>query len=109
VRALARRAAQRWAEPVVADTLMALAADCAHDPDPRARLAELLAPRRAADTAVLLSAAARGDLPHDVDVPLLLDVAIGTLLFRRLRGAATDDVLDGLADLIATASPPRRV
>jgi hypothetical protein len=40
-------------------------------------------------------------------VPLLLDVAIGTLLFRRLRGAATDDVLDEMADLIAAGSPPR--
>jgi hypothetical protein len=49
----------------------------------------------------------RGDPPHDVDVPLLLDVAIGTLLFRRLRGAATDDAPAGLADLIATGSPPR--
>jgi AcrR family transcriptional regulator len=107
VRALVTRAAQLWAEPVVADTLMGLAADCAHDPDARARLAELLGPQRAADSAVLLSAAARGDLPHDVDVPLLLDVALGTLLLRRLRGASTDDVVDELADLITTGAPPR--
>jgi hypothetical protein len=41
-------------------------------------------------------------------VPLLLDVAFGALLFRRLRGAATDDVIDELAGLIATGSAPRR-
>ena len=76
VRALVTRVAEVWAEPPVGDTLLALAADTARDPEARARLVELLAPRRAADTAVLLSAAAR-DLPHDVDVPLLLDVVFG--------------------------------
>ena len=38
--------------------------------------------------------------------PLLLDVAFGTLLFRRLRGA-TDDVVDELARLIAPGSSAR--
>jgi hypothetical protein len=85
---------------------MGLAADGAHDPEVRSALARLLAPQRAADSAVLLSAAARGDLPHDVDVPLLLDVAFGTLLFRRLRGAS-DDVVDELAGLIASGTAPR--
>ena len=56
---------------------------------------------------MLLSAAARGDLPHDVDVPLLLDVAFGTLIFRRLRGAG-DDVVVEPADLIASGAVPRR-
>ena len=110
VRALVTRVARTWTDPVVADTLMGLAADLgadtADDPDARVALAGLLAPQRAADSAVLLSAAARGDLPHDVDVPLLLDVAFGTLLFRRLRGAS-DDVVDELAGLIASAAPPR--
>lgn len=108
VRALVARVSQVWAEPVVADTLMGLAADGVHDADVRARLTQLLAPQRAADTAVLLSAAGRGDLPPDVDVPLLLDVAFGTLLFRRLRGA-TDDVVDELTDLIGSGTVPRTV
>jgi AcrR family transcriptional regulator len=106
VRALVARVAEVWAEPV-GDTLLALAADTARDPEARARLVELLAPRRAADTAVLLSAAARGDLPHDVDVPLLLDVVFGTLLFRRMRGAPVDDVVDELADLVVAGRRPR--
>ena len=106
VRALVAGVEQVWADPVVADTLMGLAADGAHDPDVRSALARLLAPQRAADSAVLLSAAARGDLPHDVDVPLLLDVAFGTLLFRRLRGAS-GDVTDELAALIIAGTPPR--
>jgi AcrR family transcriptional regulator len=107
VRALVTRVAEVWTEPTVGDTLPALAADTARDPEARARLVELLAPRRAADTAVLLSAAARGDLPHDVDVPLLLDVVFGTLLYRRMRGAPVDDVVDELADLVVAGRRPR--
>jgi AcrR family transcriptional regulator len=99
VQALVTRVAEVWAEPPVGDTLLALAADTARDPEARARLVELLAPRRAADTAVLLSAAARGDLPHDV--------VFGTLLFRRMRGAPVDDVVDELADLVVAGRRPR--
>jgi hypothetical protein len=58
-------------------------------------------------TPLLLSAAARGDLSHDVDVPLLLDVVFGTLLFRRMRGAPVDDVVDELADLVVAGRRPR--
>jgi AcrR family transcriptional regulator len=83
------------------DAMPALATEARRDPAAAERLAALLGPRRAADAAVLLAATARGDLPHDVDVPLLLDVAFGTLLLRRLRGEEpTDDVLDALTDLL---------
>ena len=107
VRALVGRVVEVWLEPTVGDTVAALTADAARDPAVRSRLVDLLAPRRAADTAVLLSGAARGDLPHDVDVPLLLDVVFGTLLFRRMRGAPVDDVVDELTDLVVSGRRPK--
>jgi AcrR family transcriptional regulator len=107
VRALVVRVVEVWLEPTVGDTLAAVTADAARDPVVRSRIVDLLAPRRAADTAVLLSGGARGDLPHDVDVPLLLDVVFGTLLFRRMRGAPVDDVVDELTDLVASGRRPR--
>ena len=79
----------------------------AHDAEARARLIELLDRGARASAAMLLSAAARGDLPHDVDVPLLLDVVFGTLLFRRMRGAPVDDVVDELTDLVVAGRRPR--
>jgi predicted phosphoribosyltransferase len=79
----------------------ALAAEARRDPDTAQRLAGLLGPQRAADAAVLLAAAARGDIPLTVDVSLLLDVALGTLLWRRLRGEEpTDAALSALAELL---------
>ena len=87
--------------PSMAETLPALAAEARRDPDTAERLAGLLGPRRAADAAVLLAAAARGDLPLHLDVSLLLDVALGALLWRRLRGEdPTDAALDTLTDLL---------
>jgi AcrR family transcriptional regulator len=85
----------------MAETLPALAAEARRDPDTAERLAGLLGPRRAADGAVLLAAAARGDIPLHVDVSLLLDIALGALLWRRLRGEEpTDAALDALTDLL---------
>ena len=87
--------------PSMAETLPALAAEARRDPDTAERLTGLLGPRRAADAAVLLAAAARGDLPLHLDVSLLLDVALGALLWRRLRGEdPTDAALDTLTDLL---------
>jgi len=87
--------------PSMAETLPALAAEARRDPDTAERPAGLLGPRRAADAAVLLAAAARGDLPLHLDVSLLLDVALGALLWRRLRGEdPTDAALDTLTDLL---------
>jgi AcrR family transcriptional regulator len=88
--------------------LAAIASDAAGDPDAAQRLASLFGPRRAADAAVLLAAAGRGDLPHDLDVNLLLDMVLGTLIFRVLIGVAADErVVDQLTDLIVSGTPPR--
>jgi AcrR family transcriptional regulator len=88
--------------------LAAIVSAAADDPDAAQRLASLFGPRRAADASVLLAAAGRGDLPHDVDVNLLLDIVLGTLVFRALVGIATDErVVDQLTDLIVNGTPPR--
>ena len=100
VRAVVLRTAAFLANPVVGDALMGLTADAARDPVAAERLVALLASRRAGDTAVLLSAVARGDLRPDTDIPLLLDVLFGALLFRLGRGTPpTPAVVDALVDL----------
>ena len=101
LRTVLDRMARAECGPSMAETLPALAAEARRDPDTAERLAGLLGPRRAADAAVLLAAAARGDLPLHLDVSLLLDVALGALLWRRLWGEdPTDAALDTLTDLL---------
>jgi AcrR family transcriptional regulator len=101
VRAVFHRTATFLADPLVADAVAGLAADAVRDPLTAERLGALLAARRADETAVLLSATARGDLRSDTDVPLLLDVVFGALLFRLGRGTPpTPAVVDALVDLV---------
>ncbi|MET0233246.1 MAG: TetR/AcrR family transcriptional regulator [Kibdelosporangium sp.] len=88
--------------------LAVLASDAVGDPEATARLVDLFGPRRAADGSVLLAAAGRGDLPHNVDVNLVLDIVLGTLIFRELVGVRPDDrIVDQLTDLIVGGKPPR--
>lgn len=101
VRAVVLRTAAFLANPVVGDALTGLVADAARDPVAAERLSTLLATRRASDAAVLLSATARGDLRPDTDVPLLLDVVFGALLFRLGRGTPPSPaVVDALVELV---------
>jgi AcrR family transcriptional regulator len=101
VRAVVLRTAAFLANPVVGEALNGLLADATRDPVAAERLATLLATRRASDAAVLLSAVARGDLHPDTDVPLLLDVVFGALLFRLGRGTPpTPAVVETLVDLV---------
>ena len=101
VQAVVVRTATFLADPLVADAVAGLTSDAVRDPVAAERLAALLAARRADDSAVLLSAVARGDLRGDTDVPLLLDVVFGTLLIRLGRGVPpTPAVVDELVDLV---------
>lgn len=101
VRAVVLRTAAFLANRVVGDALLGLTADAARDPVAAERLATLLALRRAGDSNVLLSAIARGDLRPDTDVPMMLDVVFGTLLFRLGRGAPpTPALVDALVELV---------
>ena len=108
MRAVVLRTATFLANPVVGDALAGMAADAVRDPVAAERLAALLAARRACDTAVLLSAIARGDLRPDTDVPLLLDTVFGALLFRLGRGTPpTPAVVDALVDLVLAGQAMR--
>lgn len=101
VRAVVLRTAAFLANRVVGDAMLGLTADAARDPVAAERLATLLSLRRAGDANVLLSAIARGDLRPDTDVPMVLDVLFGTLLFRLGRGAPpTPAVVDALVELV---------
>jgi hypothetical protein len=87
----------------------ALAADVMSDP----QLAEqfrnqLIRPRRSAVVEVLSRAAARGELPPDVDTDLLLDVYAGVVFYRIvISGEPTTDLLaDQLVDLLLNGKTP---
>jgi len=106
VRTVVQATLDRYIRTPFAATLAAIATT--PDPDATRRLAALFGPRRAADASVLLAAAARGDLPHDLDVDLLLDLVLGTLVFRALIGVPADDrVVDQLTEVIVNGTPPR--
>lgn len=108
VHALIQAAAADYVHTPLGANLAVLATDATTDPDTTQQLAALLGPRRAAHASVLLAAAGRGDLPHDLDVALLLDIITGTLVHRALHGPPTDDhTVDQLTDLILTGAPPR--
>lgn len=93
--------------------LLALAADHASEP----RILEIVRARclergREQVTAALRRAAARGDLPPDVDVDLVHDVWAGAIAYRRLVGGVytaveplLDMVLAGMAPLRAPGRP----
>ncbi len=108
VRTVVQASVDNYVRTPFGPNLAMIATDAADDPDATARLGSLFGPRRAADASVLLAAAGRGDLPHDVDVHLLLDIVLGTLVFRALIGVPADDrVVDQLTNLIVRGEPPR--
>ncbi|MEU4178581.1 TetR/AcrR family transcriptional regulator [Streptomyces sp. NPDC026589] len=70
---------------------------------------EILETRKRQSTVVLERAVARGVLPEDTDVSLVLDMWAGTMLFRSLFGADAVSEEDVVRLVDATiASPPRR-
>jgi AcrR family transcriptional regulator len=108
VRAIVQAAVEDYLQTPLGPNLAAIAADATTDPHATDRLAALLGSRRAAHASVLLAAAGRGDLPHDIDVHLLLDIITGTLIHRALLGVAPDEhTIDQLTDLLVTGEPPR--
>jgi AcrR family transcriptional regulator len=110
------RTAALLADPVVADALAGLLADASVDAIAAERLEGLLGYWRAGDAAVLLSAAARGELLPGTDVGLLLDTLLATLLVRAVRDVRStvgpDElgalVLAGCAGADAPPEPPDR-
>jgi AcrR family transcriptional regulator len=88
----------------------ALASDLDRDPELlQAFHAQFLRPRRAASSEVLRKAIARGDLPPDVDIGLLLDIWAGTVFYRVLvsREPITPDLAERLTELLVHGILPR--
>ncbi|GAA2060261.1 TetR/AcrR family transcriptional regulator [Streptomyces albiaxialis] len=90
--------------------LPALLGEAAREPALLERLrTEVLEPRNARARAVVERAVARGDLPADTDVPMVLEQWAGYMLFR---GLWHDDPLpEGTVERLVDAtlaSPPRR-
>ncbi len=108
LRAFIQRIADTYTSSDLGEVLLALAVDVAHDPQGNGLLGSLLGQRRAASAALLYSAAARGDLPHDLDAPLILDIISGTIAYQVLLGRRpVPEVLDKLTDLILEGRVPR--
>ncbi|MFF4695198.1 TetR/AcrR family transcriptional regulator [Streptomyces chattanoogensis] len=89
--------------------LPALFAEAAREPALLERLrTEILEPRNAQARSVVERAIARGDLPEDTDVPMLLEQWAGYMLFRGLwhDDPLPTDTVRRLVDA-TLASPPR--
>ncbi|MGH9064507.1 MAG: TetR/AcrR family transcriptional regulator [Acidimicrobiales bacterium] len=88
----------------------ALVADLVHDPELlHAFQDRFLRPRRDASRRILERAIARGDLPADADIGLLLDIWAGAVFYRVLisQEPITPDLASRLTDLLLDGSPPR--
>ena len=71
---------------------------------------DAVAARREAFTQVLQRAQARGELSHDLDLDLLVDVVAGSILYQILRPATIrtqpiDERIESLIELFATLVP----
>ena len=104
-----RRAMHTIARTPTGAVIPALAADVISDP----QLAEqfrnqLIRPRRSAVVDILRRAAARGELPPDVDTDLLLDVYAGVVFYRILISGepVTDLLAEQLVDLLLDGKTP---
>jgi AcrR family transcriptional regulator len=64
--------------------LASVLAEAVVNPDMRSRLRAFIADRRAVAQAAVERGVARGELPPDTDVELVLDVLAGTIFFRVL-------------------------
>jgi AcrR family transcriptional regulator len=104
-----RRVVHAFARTPTGAVIPALAADVMSDP----QLAELfrnqlIRPRRSAVVEVLRRAAARGELPPDVDIDVLLDVYAGAVFYRVLVSGepVTDRLAEQLVGLLLDGQLP---
>lgn len=101
VRVVVQRVIDSVTETMFGSIIPALAVDLADDRTGSEQLTTMLGPQRAASFAVLLAAAGREDLPHDIDTVVILDLITGCVLYRHLMGRPVDDTLaDQLTDLL---------
>jgi hypothetical protein len=108
IQALVRHAIEFFTKSPLSTALPEMATDLDEDPEARAQLIKFLGPARAGNMSILLSAAGRADLPHDVDAGLLLDLVCGTVLYRRLLGRRVGPAMvEQLTDFIVDRHVPR--
>jgi hypothetical protein len=108
VQCLILRAIELMNKTPLGSALPHLAIDFADDPEARVQLLKWLGPTRASQLALLYEAAGRGDLPHDLDAGLVLDLIGGTIMYRKLLGGPSDDqIADQLVSLIVDRQLPR--
>lgn len=108
VRGLVLRAIEFMTKSPLGKALPHLAVDFADDPEARIELLRWLGPARASQLSLLYEAAGRGDLPHDLDAGLVLDLIGGTLMYRDLLGQQPGEhLVDQLTDLIVDRGLPR--
>ncbi|MFF0435551.1 TetR/AcrR family transcriptional regulator [Streptomyces sp. NPDC004327] len=110
VLAVARQAlADFFCSPEVQVILPALIADTARNPELAQRLREdIIEPRRARARTVLERAIERGDLAAGTDIPMLLEMWAGAMMFRSVfyDGAFDDDAIERMVTA-TMSSPPR--
>ncbi|MGH3915433.1 MAG: TetR/AcrR family transcriptional regulator C-terminal ligand-binding domain-containing protein [Pseudonocardiaceae bacterium] len=108
IRAVIEQMVASFGRSALGEVLPALANDLPPDPRAAEQLRLILGPCEAAGTAVLHSAADRGDLPHDLDAPALLDIVTGAILYRALlREGHLSTLADQLTELILDGRLPR--
>ena len=108
VRSLVERAIELMVKTPLGATLPHLAGDFDDAPEARVELLEWLGPTRASQRALLYEAAGRGDLPHDLDAGLTLDLMAGAIMYRHLLGDHLDErFVEQFVGLIVDRRLPR--
>ncbi|GEL16900.1 TetR family transcriptional regulator [Pseudonocardia asaccharolytica DSM 44247 = NBRC 16224] len=107
VRELVRRIVEAVASPA-GRMIAAVSGDLRNDLAGQRQLAAMLGPHRAAGSSIVYALISRGDLPHDLDADLMLDLIAGTVLSRILLGRhPTPALVDQLTDLVLEGRLPR--
>ncbi|MCU1631289.1 MAG: ydeS [Pseudonocardia sp.] len=107
IRELIRRMSEIIASPV-GRMITTVAGELVGDPEARQRFEAVIGPFRAVATSVIYYVIGRGDLPHDLDAQVLLDLIIGTLFGRAVTGRPPNaDFVTQVVDLVMEGRLPR--
>lgn len=107
-RALMWRAIELVSKSPFGHTLPQLVADIRDDPESREQLVKWMGPAKASHLALLYGAAGRGELPHDVDAKLILDLIVAVVLWRNmLNGHIDNRLVEQVTDLLVDGHLPR--
>lgn len=109
LRAVIQVAADTYSADVVGAALPALASSIETDSPSGDLLCQFLRPQRDLARRILHHAAAIGAVPPDIDIELVIDLCIGTVLYRALIGGSSvdADMVERLTSLIVDSRLPR--